>query len=157
LYHLIEVLKYFIVRFKSPPLLYLLKMPFDDTFMNYIKGLDKSEFLFIVEGPRDRAALESLGFENIFVLNKPNRSIHNQLFDLLQKLRTSNIPNCVILTDLDEEGNHLYAVIKNLLETHGFKTHDKFRKLLYRTPIRQIEGLTRFSKSFLNNLDNFKI
>ncbi len=91
----------------------------------------------IVEGKKDKIALENLGCKNIITLNGSNAGFHN----LIEKL-PENCKEVVILTDLDKKGKQLYHRIKKILTMNKIKIDDKFRVYLFKeTKIRQIEGL----------------
>ena len=95
-------------------------------------------FLVIVEGKKDRAALEKLGFSNVIILNKP-------LYEVVEKINAKRV---LVLTDLDKEGKQIYAKLKKDLNKLGVVVDDRLRNLLFKTELRQIEGLTRYLKKF---------
>ena len=94
--------------------------------------------LVIVEGKKDKAALEELGFSNIIILNKP-------LYEIVEKINARGV---FVLTDLDKEGKQLYAKLKKDLNKLGVVVDDGLRNLLFKTELRQIEGLTGYLKKF---------
>jgi 5S rRNA maturation endonuclease (ribonuclease M5) len=94
--------------------------------------------LVIVEGKKDRAALEKLGFSNVIILNKP-------LYEVVEKINAKRV---LVLTDLDKEGKQIYAKLKKDLNKLGVVVDDGLRNLLFKTELRQIEGLTRYLKKF---------
>lgn len=109
-------------------------------------NLMKSEFMeqlnklrnkvIIVEGIKDKKALEKYGIAKVIVLNKP-------IFQLCEAL--SEIEEVVILTDLDKEGKKLYSKIKENLTRNGIKIDDSFREFLFKnTELTQIEGLDSY-------------
>jgi 5S rRNA maturation endonuclease (ribonuclease M5) len=104
----------------------------------WIEKLCEEQPCIIVEGYKDRAALQKLGLENVVSLRgKPMYKV----VELVAKL----CDECVILTDLDREGKKIYSVLKAELQKHGVKIDDRFRKFLFKeTDLRQIEGLFRF-------------
>jgi 5S rRNA maturation endonuclease (ribonuclease M5) len=87
----------------------------------------------IVEGQKDKIALEKLGFANIICLHGP---ISQFCEDVAQ--RTKRV---CILTDLDREGRKLYSQIKANLERNGVRIDDSLRDKIWKTKITQIEGL----------------
>jgi len=99
---------------------------------------NKKDFLVIVEGKKDRAALEELGFSNIITLNKP-------LYEIVEKINAKRV---LVLTDLDKEGKQLYAKLKKDLNKLSIVVDDRLRNLLFKTELRQIEGLTGYLKKF---------
>jgi len=98
----------------------------------------QKDMLVIVEGKKDKAALESLGFRNIIVLNKP-------LYEIVEEINEKKI---LLLTDLDKEGKQIYAKLKKDLDKRGIQADDSLRNLLFKTEVRQVEGLTSYLKKF---------
>ncbi len=92
----------------------------------------------VVEGKKDKAALEQLGIESnkIYVLNK------KPLFAVAEEIAVG-CTEIVILTDLDAEGKKLYGKLYALLQSLGVKVDDRVRNFLFKnTKLRQIEGIT---------------
>ena len=99
---------------------------------DFIEKLKKAK-LIIVEGKKDKAALESLGIKNIFVLNGP-------LYKNIEEI--SKHKEVVILTDLDKEGRKLFSRLNSRLQERGIKVDNSFREFLFKeTKLRQIEGI----------------
>ncbi|MBI2650411.1 toprim domain-containing protein [Candidatus Woesearchaeota archaeon] len=108
-------------------------------FINKIKD---SNSLVIVEGKKDRIALQKLGISNIIELNK------KPLFEIIEDVANSN-DECIILTDLDKEGKQLYSKLNSNLQKNGVKINNKFREFLFKhTKLRQIEGIDSYLESF---------
>ena len=104
---------------------------------SWVEELRNSNELIIVEGKKDKRALESLGITNIIILNKP-------LFEVVEKV-SSNNTRCVLLTDLDKKGKMLYAKLKKDLQRNGVKTIDSYRNFLFKhTNLLNIEGLITY-------------
>jgi len=95
-------------------------------------------YVTIVEGKKDRLALERLGFSNVIILNKP-------LYEVAEDINAARV---VLLTDLDKKGRELYSKIKKDLDKRGIMVDDTMRNLLFKTELRQIEGLTKYLKKF---------
>lgn len=105
-----------------------------------LNRLKQQEIAFIVEGKKDKKALQKFGIKNIHILNK--KPIFAVVEDILEKEK-----ECVILTDLDKEGRRLYAKLRKELNRFGIKTHDKIRTLLFKkTKLRQVEGLASYTE-----------
>ena len=105
----------------------------------HIEKIKESNILVIVEGKKDRKALEEYGITNIQELNKPLTSI----IDNISKTES----NCIILTDLDKKGKNLFGILKLGLEKQGVKINIDFRQFLFaKTKLRNIEGLTNHFK-----------
>lgn len=91
--------------------------------------------LAIVEGRKDKRALESLGFRKIITLNKP-------LYKIVENIKANEV---MILTDLDREGKKLYKQLLQELNRNGIKVDNKLRNWLFKnTKLRQIEGLPKY-------------
>lgn len=103
-----------------------------------IEKIKTSNTLVIVEGKKDRKALKKLGITNIIELSK------KPLFEIVENISLNN-KECIILTDLDNEGKQLYGKLNSGLQQHGVKVNNKFRKFLFRnTKLRQIEGINNY-------------
>lgn len=97
-----------------------------------LKNCDK---VIIVEGKKDRAALEKLGFENIIELSK------KPLFQIIEDISNKN-KECIILTDFDKKGEQLYGKLNSGLSRLGVKVDNKLRGFLQKkTRLSHIEGL----------------
>ena len=94
--------------------------------------------IIIVEGKKDRRALEKLGFKNIVELNK------KPLFQIIEDISNKN-KECDILTDLDKKGKELYGKLNSGLCRYGVKVDNKFREFLQKnTRLSHIEGLFNY-------------
>jgi 5S rRNA maturation endonuclease (ribonuclease M5) len=103
------------------------------------KAFDKYKTcLTIVEGKKDCDALKQLGFERIITLNKP-------LYEIAEGIKGGKI---IILTDLDKKGKEIYSKLKKDLDKRGILVDDSLRNLLFKTELRQIEGLTAYLRKF---------
>ncbi len=99
------------------------------------------EFLVVVEGKKDKEALEKLGFKRIKYLNKALYKIVEEVVEELGKRKEEKV---LILTDLDKKGEEIYKILNSALQARGIKVDDRLRKFLRRnSKIRQIEGLRR--------------
>src|SRR3989338_2118833 len=108
-------------------------------FINgWLQELADSGKLIVVEGKKDRAALQRLGITNVFSLDK------KPLFQAVEGI--SAISDKVgLLTDLDNEGKKLYSRLNTDLQRHGVQIDNYFREALFRrTALRQIEGLDTY-------------
>src|SRR3989338_5489130 len=104
-------------------------------FSIHIDRIKNSNLLIIVEGKKDRAALEHFGITNTIELSK------KPLFQIIEDVAAKN-KDCIILTDLDAKGRELYVKLSRGLSHLGVKIDDSFRNFLRReTQLRQIEGL----------------
>lgn len=106
--------------------------------MDKIRG---SGILVIVEGKKDRAALQRLGIKNIIELSK------KPIFQIVEEIVNLG-RECIILTDLDSEGKELYSKLNSNLQKFGVKVDNRLRDFLFRnTRLRQIEGIGTYFHS----------
>ena len=113
-----------------------------EEFNNHIDKIKNSNILVIVEGKKDRIALQNLGISNIVELSK------KPLYQIVEEISNSN-EECTILTDLDKKGKELYAKLNSNLQRHGVKINNNLRNFLFKnTKLRQIEGIY----TYLENL-----
>ena len=97
---------------------------------------ESKEKVVLVEGIKDKKALESLGIKNIITLKKPLYAVAEQI----QKTGKE----CIIMLDLDKEGKKLYSKINSYLSQLGVKIDNSFRDFLFKTKLRQIEGIDSY-------------
>lgn len=117
-----------------------------DELLREIEKLRKSKSLIIVEGKKDKTALEQIGLKNVFILNENCKSIFVKIEEIIA--RREKCEECIILTDFDKEGKKLYNFVKNELLQRGVKMNNKLRDLLLKTHLSHIEGIS----TFLDNL-----
>ena len=102
-----------------------------------IDKIKSSQKPIIVEGKKDKAALNKLGLTKIFTIKVP-------LFKLCENI-SKKYNEVIILTDLDKEGRKLYSKLKENLERNGVKIDNSFRHFLFKeTKLTQIEGLVTY-------------
>ena len=113
-----------------------------EEFNILIDKIKNSNTLVIVEGKKDKIALQKLGLNNIIELSK------KPIFQIVEDIANSN-DECVILTDLDKEGKQLYSKLNSNLQRNGVKVNNKFRDFLFKhTKLRQIEGIHTYLQAF---------
>jgi len=113
-----------------------------EEFLDFIDKIRASNIMVIVEGKKDKIALEKLGINNIVELSK------KPIFQIVEEIADSN-DECIILTDLDKEGKQLYSKLNSNLQKHGVKVNNRFREFLFKnTKLRQIEGIVSYLDSF---------
>jgi len=101
---------------------------------DWLSSLKESDKLIVVEGIKDKRALENFDIANIITLNKPIYKLVEDIYKTKKEV--------VILTDLDKEGKYLYKRLKSDLQRFGVKIDNKFREFLLReTKISNIEGI----------------
>ncbi len=100
---------------------------------------DSLHELVIVEGKKDRQALQLLGFMQVVALDRP-------LYAIAETIHAKNhIRQVIILTDLDKKGRELYGKLKANLQKVGIKVDDRLRNYLQKeTEIVHIEGLLAY-------------
>ncbi len=110
----------------------------NNEIMDYIEELKNNNKIVIVEGKKDKQALEQLGLVNIVTLSK--KPIYKIIEEVSEKTKEA-----VILTDLDKEGKKLFGKLNSGLQYHGVKVDNKFREFLFKkTKLRQIEGIISY-------------
>lgn len=113
-----------------------------DELQAFIEKIKNSNILVIVEGKKDRIALQKLGLSNIVELSK------KPLFQIVEDISNSN-KECIILTDLDKKGKEIYGKLNSNLQKNGVKINNKFREFLFKhTKLRQIEGIDTYLDVF---------
>jgi 5S rRNA maturation endonuclease (ribonuclease M5) len=117
--------------------------PIVEEFSEFLDELrEKSEEeTIIVEGIKDKKALAELGIKSIPLLRRP-------LYKVVE-LVVKKGKNCIILTDLDKEGKMLYSKLNAQLSQMGIRIDNKPREFLFKTKLRQIEGI----KSYFENIE----
>ena len=109
-----------------------------EEFQELIEKIKNSNTLVIVEGKKDKIALEKFGIKNIVTLSK------KPLYQIVEETANSN-DECIILTDLDKKGKELYGKLNSDLQKHGVKVNNEFRNFLFKhTKLRQIEGIDSY-------------
>ncbi|MBW2978426.1 toprim domain-containing protein [Candidatus Woesearchaeota archaeon] len=106
-----------------------------EEFIEKLKQASK-EKIILVEGKKDKAALESFGIKNIITLKKPLYVIIEDIVETKKE--------CILLVDLDKKGKELYARISSKLKQFGVKIDNYFREFLFKTKLRQIEGINTY-------------
>ncbi|MBU2637705.1 MAG: toprim domain-containing protein [Nanoarchaeota archaeon] len=106
-----------------------------DEIREELGKLKKENMLVIVEGINDKKALNEFGITNV-------RGVKGTpIYKLVESIKEKET---AILTDLDNEGKKLYHELKDALQRHGIRINDTLRLLLFKTELRQIEGLANY-------------
>jgi len=109
-----------------------------ENIQDWIDEIKGSKSLILVEGKKDRYALNSFGLSNIMTIKKP-------LFEVVEEI-SGITDRCILLVDLDKQGRKLYSYFKKNLQRRGVKIEDRFRQFLYKnTEITNIEGIKRYA------------
>ncbi|GAG36196.1 unnamed protein product [marine sediment metagenome] len=102
----------------------------------WLEKLRNSKKLIIVEGKKDKNALEKLKVKNVVAISR------KPLYSFIEAI---NVKEVIILTDLDKTGRKLYSVLKHKLQAKGVKVDSYFREYLFKNSrITQIEGLYHY-------------
>ncbi len=110
----------------------------------FIERLKNSEKIIIVEGAKDKRALESLGIKNIVTLKQPLHEVIDYV--------SENAADVIILTDLDRHGKELFGKLSSGLQAKGVRIDKAFREFLFRkTKLRQIEGIGTYLENHANH------
>jgi 5S rRNA maturation endonuclease (ribonuclease M5) len=90
-----------------------------EKFINTIEEL--KECIVIVEGKRDKRALENLGIHNTVPINgKP-------LIEIVQQVADMGTVKVIILTDFDREGRRIARKLDLLLKKYGIHPNSRLR------------------------------
>ena len=101
----------------------------------FLERLAATEKAVIVEGKKDKSALEAIGVSTIFCIDK------QPLYLVAEQVAASN-KKVVILSDLDNEGKKIYSKLRTHLQFLGVEVDNYFREFLFRkTKLRQVEGM----------------
>ena len=92
------------------------------------------DWAVLVEGKRDKRALEMLGIENVIDLK--GRKFH----DIAEYL-SENFKGVVLLTDFDPEGEEIFNKLSRILKGYGLKVDGSFREELRQTGVKFVEKL----------------
>lgn len=112
-----------------------------------IKEIEKAKgdnSLIIVEGRKDKIALEEIGLKNIFVLNEDSKSLLIQVEEIAKRKE-----ECIILTDFDKRGKKMHDLVKSELLQRGIKINNKLRGRLLKAHLSHIEGISTFLSNFV--------
>ncbi len=102
-----------------------------DDFTEEFKQLNGKTI--IVEGIKDKKALEEFGVTNIITLNR-------SIFEIVDN---ADYDEVVILTDLDKHGKKLYSILKEGFKRKGVKVDDRLRVKLFENQVCTIESLSK--------------
>lgn len=129
------------VQISSGPLIFI--MINKDELIKEIEKTKRNNSLIIVEGKKDKIALEEIGLKNIFVLNEDGKSLLIRVEEIAKRKE-----ECVILTDFDKGGGKMYNLVKSELLQQGVKMNNRLRDMLLGAHLSHIEGIA----TFLNNI-----
>jgi len=105
--------------------------------LEWVGKLKDSGKLIIVEGVKDKRALEKMGIDNVITLKKA-------LYKVVEEA-AKHEKECIILTDFDKKGKQLYEKLNSGLSEEGVKIDRYFREWLRKhTRLSHIEGLMNY-------------
>ncbi len=111
----------------------------------FLKQIKKAkDYLIIVEGKKDRNALQQLGFQKIFVIHETGKSLPEKIEQIQNLVGRDKV---CILTDFDKKGKKLYLLLKSKLSELGVRLDNSLRGFLLKQKISHIEGLAHFVKN----------
>jgi len=115
---------------------------------DWVAELKQTTKLILVEGIKDKIALEKLG------INKKTLTINCAHYKLIESIADEN-KECILLLDLDKEGKKLYSIFRHHLQARKVKIDKTFREFLFRkTKLTQIQGIYNYSNKELKDLDS---
>ena len=97
-----------------------------DNIKEIINQLNNQDAIIVVEGKKDKQALEKLGIDSkIFLLNKDKKSLIETSETLAQKSH-----HVILMLDSDPKGLELTKKMKNHLQSQGVHVNIKIGKTL---------------------------
>jgi 5S rRNA maturation endonuclease (ribonuclease M5) len=101
------------------------------------------DYVIIVEGKKDVASLNYLGFNRVHAIHENSIPIRVRLESIAKQIEKKD--KVCILTDLDKKGKQLYLLIKSELQNlKGIHLDSSLRGLLIKARVSHIEGLHKF-------------
>ena len=111
---------------------------FEEHQKQFLRYMQITGDLILVEGKNDRKVLEKMGLENIF-------EISGKQLDTVADILKTKQQKVIILTDYDKEGIRQYKRLKSLLLANDIKTSDSIRRDFKRNfLVNKIEELTSY-------------
>jgi len=105
-----------------------------DNIKEIINQLNNQDAIIVVEGKKDKRALEKLGIDSkIFLLNCDKKSLIETSETLAQKSR-----QVILMLDSDPKGLELTKKMKNHLQSQGVHVNTKIGKTLLRLANSQV-------------------
>jgi len=104
--------------------------------------LKYKEYVIIVEGKKDIASLNVLGFDKVYELHSTGVSLRERVEQIVEGVGRKE--KVCILTDLDKKGKKLYLYVKPIFQELGVKLDSSLRGILIKARLSHIEGLSKF-------------
>ncbi|MBS3165260.1 toprim domain-containing protein [Candidatus Woesearchaeota archaeon] len=108
-----------------------------ESLEDWLAALQSAGCPIVVEGPKDRAALEQFGILDVVTLSR------EPLHEVVEGI-SARSKRVVILTDLDKEGKLLYSKLRQGFSRLGVQVDNVFREFLFSTQLSHIEGLATY-------------
>ena len=102
------------------------------------------DYVVIVEGKKDVAALTALGFEKVYAIHETGVSLREKVEEIVNKVGKKE--RICILTDFDKKGKQLYLLLKKEFSQLNVKLDSSLRGILLKAQVSHIEGLYEFMK-----------
>jgi 5S rRNA maturation endonuclease (ribonuclease M5) len=99
-------------------------------------------YVIIVEGKKDVAALNHLGFKKVYAIHQTSLPLKERILQILNDINKKD--KICILTDFDKKGKKLYLLLKSELQQLGARLDSSLRGILLKSRISHIEGLDKF-------------
>lgn len=106
-------------------------------------------YVIIVEGKKDVAALNSLGFEKVYPIHLISIPIKERVEQIM--LEAGRKAKICILTDFDRRGKQLYFTLKPMFQELGARLDSSLRGLLLKARLSHIEGMHKFIEKLGNS------
>ena len=108
---------------------------------NWILDLKKftaanPDWVVLVEGKRDVAALKRLGVENVWALK--GKGFHDVAEELSHRFK-----GVVVLTDFDQQGERICRKLTAVLKSYGLKIDSSFRSRLRDSGVKFVEEIPK--------------
>ena len=101
------------------------------------------DYVIIVEGKKDIAAMHHLGFERVHAIHT-GVPIRERIMEIASDLGKKE--KVCILTDFDKKGKQIYLLLKKEFSEIGVRLDNTLRGLLLKAGVSHIEGLDEFMK-----------
>ncbi len=97
-------------------------------------SIENPSWAILVEGKRDKRALEMFGVQSVIELRA--RNYHDVADEISSRYR-----GVVVLTDFDPEGETIFKKLTRLFKTYGLKVDTSFRQKLKDCNVRFVEAI----------------
>ena len=115
-------------------------------YQEYLKAeIEKYKYYaVIVEGKKDVASLEALGFVKVQAIHSTGVPLRERVEQIINNLEKKD--KVCILTDFDKKGKQLYLMLKKEFGELGARIDSTLRGVLLKSGVSQIEGLYDFMR-----------